>query len=304
MRPVLLLALVAALAACGADPHADHAPASPAAAPADPDLAFLDGMIPHHEEAVAMARLAPERAGSDEVRALAAQILAAQQPEIDTLRAWRARWFADAPASGSPTPHDAHGAMAPMDLDALRGASGEAFDRAFLRQMIRHHEGAIPMAASAARQAQRPEVRALARRIVLDQAREIAEMQALLDRLGAAAAPASRPERPASPAAPTSSADAPARPMDARDPIRIAVTADGFEPSRVTLPAGFASRLVITRTSDDTCATSVQSAALGLAETALPLGQPVTVEVRPTRGGTYTLACAMDMISATLVATG
>lgn len=315
VRSFCLLTLALALAACG-DAHdaashgaADHAGHS-APGTADADLAFIDGMIPHHEEAVEMAALAADRAGSDAVRTLAARIAAAQQPEIDTLRAWRTRWFADAPP-GSADPA-AHGAMAPMDLDALRAASGEAFDREFLRQMILHHAGAVPMAADAYARSARPEVQALASQIVRDQGREIAEMQALLDGLGGPAPTTSAPTAPDSadeppPAAsgttPTSAAPA-AAPAATREPVRVAVTDDGFEPSRFTLPAGVVSRLVFTRTSDATCATSVQSAALGLPETALPLGQPVTVEVRPARGATYTLACSMDMVSATLVAVG
>lgn len=84
--------------------------------------------------------------------------------------------------------------------------------------------------------------------------------------------------------------------------VRVGVTAAGFEPGRIELPAGVSSRLVFTRTTENTCATSVKSPDLGLPETPLPLGEPVAVEVRPERAGTYAFACGMDMVSGTLVA--
>lgn len=49
---------------------------------------FLTGMIPHHEGAVAMARLVPARTQTAEVRKLAAQIVADQTREIGEYRAW------------------------------------------------------------------------------------------------------------------------------------------------------------------------------------------------------------------------
>ncbi|MBB4124627.1 CopM family metallochaperone [Martelella radicis] len=54
----------------------------------DPDVAFVLGMIPHHQGAIDMARI-QLAAGSDRVnRALAQHIIAEQQKEIDAMRAW------------------------------------------------------------------------------------------------------------------------------------------------------------------------------------------------------------------------
>jgi len=54
----------------------------------DPDVAFVLGMIPHHQGAIDMARIQLE-AGSDPVNmALARHIIADQQQEIDAMRAW------------------------------------------------------------------------------------------------------------------------------------------------------------------------------------------------------------------------
>lgn len=54
----------------------------------DVDQAFAGMMIGHHTGAIRMARLAEERAGRDEVKALAGEIIAAQQREIDIMEAY------------------------------------------------------------------------------------------------------------------------------------------------------------------------------------------------------------------------
>ncbi|MEF2279041.1 DUF305 domain-containing protein [Deinococcus sp. YIM 134068] len=54
----------------------------------DTDRWFLEGMIPHHEGAVEMARLVPARSQNPQVRQLAARIVRTQTAEINQYRAW------------------------------------------------------------------------------------------------------------------------------------------------------------------------------------------------------------------------
>ena len=81
----------------------------------------------------------------------------------------------------------------------------------------------------------------------------------------------------------------------------VAVGAGGYEPASVALRAGVPARLVFTRTTDDSCGETVHAEALGVAETRLPLGQPVTVEFTPDEAGRFTFACGMDMMEGTVV---
>ncbi|MBN9794224.1 DUF305 domain-containing protein [Pseudonocardia sp. TMWB2A] len=173
-------ALAAALVLTGCAGGGASAP--PAASSSSADVAFAQGMIPHHEQAVAMARLADGRAGAP-VRDLAARIEAAQGPEIAQLQGLLADWGA-APAADH---HGGHGDMAGMtgmmsdeQMAGLGRASGAAFDRSFLEMMIAHHEGAVTMARAELDAGVDPRARELAQRIVDAQQAEIAEMRALL----------------------------------------------------------------------------------------------------------------------------
>ncbi|MFC3453731.1 DUF305 domain-containing protein [Amycolatopsis speibonae] len=143
------------------------------------DVTFAQGMIPHHEQALEMAKLVDGRTRDAKVVDLAARIKQAQDPEIRQLTGLLKGWGA-AP-SGE---HSAHGSMSGMmtedDLAKLGQAKGAAFDKQWLEMMVKHHEGALAMAKTALQQGSNAEVKALARKVIDGQQAEITEMRTLL----------------------------------------------------------------------------------------------------------------------------
>ncbi|QJW35442.1 DUF305 domain-containing protein [Cellulosimicrobium protaetiae] len=183
----VLLGVVLGVSACTPDPAPTPTPSSAVVQPGRPgegattvapedytaapeedswneaDAAFVTGMIEHHLQALEIAALAPDRAGSDAVRSFAERVTAAQGPEVHGLAAWlQARDLAvpegaqGAGGTGPRTPegagseHGAHGdgvagMLSDEQLAALESANGAEFDRLFLEGMIQHHEGALAM---------------------------------------------------------------------------------------------------------------------------------------------------------------
>jgi len=145
------------------------------------DQHFIVQMIPHHEGAIEMAKVALERSKRPEILSLAQGIIEAQQKEIDDMRAWYQAWFSSTPPAGG------FGMMGTMhmggmtgDTNELASASAGEFDREFMLQMIPHHEMALVMASMLQASTQRPEMQQLADNILTSQAREIEMMRSWL----------------------------------------------------------------------------------------------------------------------------
>ena len=150
----------------------------------DADVAFAQGMIPHHAQAIEMADMALERGESADVKRLAGEIKAAQGPEIEKMRGWLKAW-------GEPEKPEAdHSSMgddgkdstmmSESEMGELEAASGAELDRKFLEMMIRHHRGAIAMAETEVADGKFADALALAREIIETQQAEITTMEKLL----------------------------------------------------------------------------------------------------------------------------
>lgn len=81
--------------------------------------------------------------------------------------------------------------------------------------------------------------------------------------------------------------------------IEIAVTAKGFEPSRVKVAKGEPLKLVVTRTTDDTCAKEIVVPDENI-KANLPLNKPVVLSFTPKRTGEIKYACGLNMVTGVL----
>lgn len=139
------------------------------------DQHFIVQMIPHHEGAIAMAKIALERSKRPEMLSLANGIIEAQQKEINDMTSWYQSWYGTAVPAGG---------MEVMHMDGMTGdtadlvnVSAEEFDREFIDQMIPHHEMAVMMAQMLASGTKRSEMKQLAQNIIASQSKEIEMMR-------------------------------------------------------------------------------------------------------------------------------
>lgn len=168
-----------------------------APSPGSVDIGFLQDMARHHHQAVLMSLMALTRAGPT-VRGLATSILVSQSRQIGLMRGWLQLW--DAPMqpahmawmsdrAASKTRHTTHhgmpGMASPKELRKLRHQAGQAFNILFMQLMLRHHLGGIKMARYALEHATLERVRPIARVMIVEQAKEVARMRALLKAAGA-----------------------------------------------------------------------------------------------------------------------
>jgi uncharacterized protein (DUF305 family) len=158
----------------------EAAKAAPDDTPNAADFSYAQMMITHHNQALQMTALAPDRAGSTQVKKVAERIAAAQEPEIGAMRGWLK-------TNGGTKGKDGHdhgeGAMpgmaTPAQLAQLRGTKGEAFDELFLKLMITHHQGAITMATDALSDGNNVLIEEMASDVIAQQTSEINRMRSM-----------------------------------------------------------------------------------------------------------------------------
>lgn len=114
------------------------------------DVAFMQHMIVHHQQAVDMAVLVKERTNTEDLVAIAGRIESSQADEITFMQTWlkeRGEPVEDPKMAGhgEHMHHMMRGMASPEQMKALAAAKGTEFDRQFLTLMIAHHEGAVDM---------------------------------------------------------------------------------------------------------------------------------------------------------------
>jgi uncharacterized protein (DUF305 family) len=136
------------------------------------DAAFVDAMVSHHEGAIEMAQVALKNAEHEKTRKLAQNIIDSQRAEKEEFKEIREDLDGSAmKMSGEDM------SMMGMMKDPQQLADEDPFDRAFIDNMIPHHESAIAMAEVALRKSKNPGIKGIAGDIVSAQKREVGQMR-------------------------------------------------------------------------------------------------------------------------------
>jgi uncharacterized protein (DUF305 family) len=122
------------------------------------DVAFMQGMIMHHSQAVVMTAWIPTHTKNADLLTLGSRISRSQTDEMQFMKRWLAQrheatemkmpeampGMPDMDMTGKPMP-TMPGMLTPAQMKALETARGPEFDRLFLTGMIQHHNGALIM---------------------------------------------------------------------------------------------------------------------------------------------------------------
>jgi uncharacterized protein (DUF305 family) len=198
MTKYLLIGML--VAACASAPATSDQPtAAPTAKVrsgySEADVRFMQGMIGHHAQALAMSALVPARTQRQDFGMLAERITLSQESEIEQMK----RWLESRGESAPPTDAHVHAAMGhgelmpgmltEAEMTQLSNARGVEFEKLFLQLMIKHHEGALQMVKTlyaTPGSGHDPELFMLASDVDSGQTAEIKRMRGLLSQLQSA----------------------------------------------------------------------------------------------------------------------
>lgn len=174
-----------------------------ATTPSDIDVGFSQSMSLHHQQAITMAQMMLDGRPTG-LAGLARSIAGSQLLELGEMRGWLRLWnqallppttsmvwmlLGSQPADEALTQYlldcerakaGMPGLASPEELNQLRQLDGRARDELFLRLMVAHHEGGIPMARFAAMEARLPQIRQVAGNMLLEQQKEVQLMRSIL----------------------------------------------------------------------------------------------------------------------------
>jgi LPXTG-motif cell wall-anchored protein len=133
---------------------------------ADFEINYINSIIPHHQDAIEMARMVQNDAPHKEVRDVATTIINAQQSEIEELSTWLNDWYGQQP---NPDPRMK---MSPSMMDMLKQADPTMREKLFLAMMREHHQSAIEIGQLVLQKATHQELKDQAQKMITDQAKE------------------------------------------------------------------------------------------------------------------------------------
>jgi uncharacterized protein (DUF305 family) len=150
------------------------------------DVHFMQMMIPHHEQALRMVALAPDRGVSPDLHPILVRIDISQRDEIELMENWLRARGQVVPGADEKAAMKMAGLLTPEEFARLEASRGAEFDRLFLEFMIGHHAGALTMVDelfASPGAAQDPDIFRFATDVGADQIDEIGVMERLLERL-------------------------------------------------------------------------------------------------------------------------
>ena len=127
------------------------------------DQSFLEGMIPHHQEAVDSSNQVIKTTTDIELKAFAQNVIAAQTKEINEMKAWYKSWF-----NIEYSPNSNYMAM----MGGMKNKTGVELNKEYVKGMLGHHGEAIEMAKKIQTVSKRPEILKLSNDIITSQSIE------------------------------------------------------------------------------------------------------------------------------------
>ncbi|MDG4662990.1 DUF305 domain-containing protein [Mycobacterium sp. 236(2023)] len=199
VRLIAALSALLLLAGCGGDgdasvdatttplipdtPVITEAPAGYNAA----DVAFAETMVPHHQQAVDLSTTATQRSTNPELIALANQIVATQQPEINILNVFLVQWSenpdarTDPDAGDDPLEPSIQGMVDDATVAKLESLSGAEFDKLWLESMVGQTQGGVDIADDEIANGVNVDAIAVAKAIAAELEPQVAQMKQMLE---------------------------------------------------------------------------------------------------------------------------
>lgn len=137
------------------------------------DVMFMNMMIVHHDQAIEMSKLAPNRTDNENILGLSRNISEAQRAENEQMAEWLRELGYRRPVRG----HRMAGMASQEQMQRLENSTGREFDILFSELMITHHRGGIRMAQNFIRSGRNSELIEMEKGMVRAQTEEIEKMQ-------------------------------------------------------------------------------------------------------------------------------
>lgn len=153
------------------------------------DVSFATNIITHNRQAIELAELVPDRSTNPELSALASQIAAEQQPEINIMNVFLVQWNenpelgSDSDTGEGPAQHGESlpGMVDGATMEKLKSLRGSEFDTLWLKSMISHSQGAVEMANAEVANGANVDAVAMAESMAATQEAEIEQLKQMLE---------------------------------------------------------------------------------------------------------------------------